>query len=141
MTQPTPPVPPDPRDLMEAFDTWVLFTTHDDEVQVPVHLDATHVRLETVPAATLTWELADQVEPLRESVGVALRLPVSATYAHAARLLWCLREDDAFACDSYGEAVRRLQSMPSDRFGRYWHAVDVAITSMTTTLPTWPQAA
>ena len=125
-------------DLAQAFATWVLAPRHDDVVPVPPHRDADGVHVDGLPAATVAYELSDYSEPLPEPVGVALRLPASATFAHAARLLWCMRDDESLRVQSYEQAIRTLQSLPAEDFRRYYHVVDEAVDAVTTTLPVWP---
>ena len=125
-------------DLAQAFAAWVLAPRHDDLVPVPAHRDPDDVHVDALPAATVAYELSDHSEPLPDAVGVELRLPASATYAHAARLLWCVRDDETLRCHSYEQAIRILQSLPPEDFSRYYHVVDEAVDAVTTTLPTWP---
>lgn len=125
-------------DLADAFADWVLAPRRDDMVPVPAHRDVDGVHVDALPAATVAYELSDHSEPLPEPVAVALRLPVSATFAHAARLLWCLREDESLPCSSYDAAVHILQSLPPEDFRRYYEVVDEAVDASTTTLPVWP---
>lgn len=127
-------------DLAHAFAEWILTNHRGDTVPVPVHRDADGVHVDALPAATVAYELSDHSEPLPNAVGVALRLPAGATYAHAARLLWCMRDDEALGCRTYDEAVHRLQSLPPDAFRRYYDVVDQAVDAVTTTLPVWPGA-
>jgi hypothetical protein len=127
-------------DLAAAFAGWVLSERRDDLVPVPPHRDADGVHVDALPAATVAYQLADHSRTLPESVAIALRLPVSATFAHAARLLWCLRDDETQGCRTYDEAVRTLQSLPPVEFRRYYDVVDEAVDAVTTTLPVWPGA-
>lgn len=126
--------------LADAFAQWVVAPRRDDMISVPAHRDANGIHVDVLPAATVAYELSDFSQPLPDSVGVALRLPASATFAHAARLLWCMRDDETFACHSYDAALRTLQSLPPDTFQRYYDVVDEAVDAVTTTLPVWPGA-
>lgn len=128
----------DRHDLARAFASWVRAPRHDDMVPVPAHRDADGVHVDALPAATVAYELSDHSVTLPDDVGVALRLPTSATYAHAARLLWCMRDDPTLRVRSYEEAIRTLQSLPPADFQRYYDVVDEAVDAVTTTLPTWP---
>ena len=125
-------------DLADAFAAWVLAPRRDDMVPVPAHRDADGVHVDALPAATVAYELSDHSEPLPEPVGVALRLPASATFAHAARLLWCMRDDVTLPAHSYDAAIHALQSLPPEDFRRYYEVVDEAVDAVTTTLPVWP---
>lgn len=127
-------------DLAHAFADWILTPQRGDTVSVPVHRDADGVHVDALPAATVAYELSDHSEPLPDAVGVALRLPAGATYAHAARLLWCMRDDESLACQNYDDAVHQLQSLPPESFRRYYDVVDQAVDAVTTTLPVWPGA-
>ena len=126
--------------LADAFARWVLQPTHDDVVTVPAFQDDTGAWVDALPAATITYELADFSRPLPDEVGAALRLPVSATYAHAARLLWCLREDESLHTPTYEATLRTLQALTPEEFRQYYRVVDEAVDAVTTTLPTWPGA-
>lgn len=127
-------------DLAAAFAEWVLSDRHDDMVPVPPHRDDDGVHVDALPAPTVAWELSDHSAPLPDAVGLALRLPAGATFAHAARLLWCLRDDETLNCWTYDEAIRALQTMPAATFRRYYDVVDEAVDAVTTTLPVWPGA-
>lgn len=124
--------------LADAFATWVLQPTHDDVVSVPPFRDESGAWVDALPVATIAYELADFSQPLPDSVGTALRLPTTATWAHAARLLWCLREDEALHTPTYEATLRTLRSLPDDEYMRYYRVVDEAVDAVTTTLPTWP---
>ena len=124
--------------LADAFASWVLQPTHDDVVPVPAFRDDTGTWVDALPVATIAYELADFSHPLPDAVGRALRLPASATWAHAARLLWCLREDEALHTPTYEATLRTLRSLPDDEYMRYYRVVDEAVDAVTTTLPTWP---
>lgn len=126
--------------LADAFARWILQPTHDDVVAVPPFRDETGAWVDALPAATVAYELADFSDPIPDEVGAALRLPASATYAHAARLLWCLREDDALHTPTYEATVQTLKALPDDEYRRYYRVVDEAVDAVTTTLPTWPGA-
>ncbi len=125
-------------DLADAFAAWVLAPRRDDMVPVPVHQDPDGVYVDALPAATVAYELSDFSRPLPDEVSVALRLPATATYAHATRLLWCLREDEELHTPTYDVTIQTLQAMPPEEFRRYYHVVDEAVDADTTTLPTWP---
>lgn len=125
-------------DLASAFADWILAPHRDDMVPVPAHRDADGVHVDALPAATVAYELSDHSQPLPDEVGVAMRLPASATYAHVARLLWCMRDDETLGVHSYDQAIRTLQSLSPEDFRRYYHVVDEAVDAVTTTLPVWP---
>lgn len=124
--------------LADAFARWVLQPTHDDTVAVPAFRDGSGTWVDALPVATVAYELADFSDPLPDEVGAVLRLPASATYAHAARLLWCLREDEALHTPTYEATVQTLRSLPEDEYLRYYRVVDEAVDAVTTTLPVWP---
>lgn len=128
----------DRRALADAFAQWILAPTHDDVVPVPEFTEDTGERVDRLPAATVTYELADYSEPLPESVATELQLPRSATFAHAARLLWCLREDEVPNTSTYEGTLQTLQALPAEERRRYYTVVDEAVEATTTTLPVWP---
>lgn len=125
-------------DLADAFAAWILAPRRDDMISVPAHQDVDGVYVDALPAATVAYELSDFSRPLPDEVGVALRLPPTATFAHATRLLWCLREDESLHTPTYDATIQTLQSMSPEQFRRYYHVVDEAVDADTTTLPTWP---
>lgn len=127
-------------DLADAFAAWVIAPRRDEMIPVPAHRDADGVHVDALPAATVAYELSDFSRPLPDEVGVALRLPPTATFAHATRLLWCLREDESLYTPTYDATIQTLQSMAADEFRRYYDVVDEAVDADTTTLPTWPGA-
>jgi hypothetical protein len=124
--------------LAEAFAAWIVAPRHDDVVPVPPFEDETGATVDALPAATVAYELSDFSRPVPDEVGVALRLPASATYAHAARLLWCLREDESLHTPTYEATLRTLQALSPEQFRTYYKVVDEAVDAVTTTLPVWP---
>lgn len=77
-------------DLVIAFDQWVLDPHRGRDLEVAVHLRR-GVASDRWPVVEVLYELADVARPVDERVRVALQLPVAATYAVAARLLWATR--------------------------------------------------
>lgn len=78
-------------DLLTAFDEWVLDPGRGPEVEVPVHLQRGGLARDRWPVADVLYELADDDSPVSSRVAAALQLPVTATYALAARILWATR--------------------------------------------------
>lgn len=110
-------------DLATAFDDWVAGGATTDEVQVAHGHD-----LDTWPVAAVSYELADWLAVLPDRTAGHLRLPVGATYAHAARLLFVLRHDGA---PDHPAAVTMLRTLDAITFRRAWRQVDDAVAALT----------
>lgn len=75
----------------------------------------------------LLYELWDDLEelPTAERMG----LPRGSTYAHAARLIWVLRDDDVFPASTHAEVVGLLQGHPNGHVAAAWRDIDEALRS------------
>lgn len=117
-------------DLVEAFEAWVLDPARGDVVDVPTHQPAGPLVTDQWPVAAVAYELADEVRQLPDRTGTILRLPEGATWAHAARLLWAIRNDAEDAVGGHADAVVRLQVLDAVAFARLWRRVDAEVARL-----------
>lgn len=117
-------------DLVEAFEAWVLDPARGDTVEVLTHLSAGRLVTDQWPVAAVAYELADEPAPLPDRVGTILRLPETATWAHAARLLWSLRHDPQQPAVDHAAAVRALQVLDAVALQRLWRVVDAEVAGL-----------
>lgn len=113
-----------PQPVALAFSAWVAARPRGERARVHFVEDG---RVEVWPVATIAYELWDHDVRLPDRAATILGLPPDATYAHAARLLWCLREDERLPINTYADACTALASLSASAFRRCYEAVDESI--------------
>ncbi len=117
-------------ELVEAFEAWVLDPARGDVVDVSTHLPAGRLVTDQWPVAAVAYELADEMRQLSDRAGTVMRLPGTATWAHAARMLWTLRNDADDPAGDHADALRMLQVLDAVAFARLWRRVDAEVARL-----------
>lgn len=115
--------------LEQVFVAWIESGPRSD--RVPVLSGGRHPHdpgsVRDWPISAVLYELWDDSRPVPSGPAAALDLPAGASFAHAARLLWCLCEDDLFPARTHAEAVRYLRTLPADVAHTYHRAIAEAL--------------
>ena len=87
------------------------------------------------PVGAVLHELWDDARPVPAGPAAVLALPQGASFAHAARLLTCLTQDDLFPARTHAEAVRYLRMLPAGVVRTYHRAIADALVGSSLTPP------
>lgn len=115
--------------LEQVFVAWIESGPRSD--RVPVLGGGRHPHdpgtVRDWPVSAVLYELWDDRRPVPAGPAAELGLPSGASFAHAARLLWCLCEDDLFPARTHVQAVRYLRALPADIAATYHRAIAEAL--------------
>lgn len=115
--------------LEQVFVAWIESGPRSD--QVPVLSGGRHPHdagtVRDWPISAVLYELWDDRRPVPAGPASELGLPPGSSFAHAARLLWCLCEDDLFPTRTHVQAVRYLRALPADVAATYHRAIAEAL--------------